>query len=156
VDDATLAHILGRGQTSSPTASGGNTTLPLVLGYFFSFNGRIRRSLYWICQIAGGVLSTAGFYALTAIALQSKGNLAVASVVLLLSLVLMVLAIWSGLAVTVKRWHDRDKSGWWLFIAFLPLVGAIWALIECGFLDGTAGSNRFGPSPKGDLSAVFE
>jgi uncharacterized membrane protein YhaH (DUF805 family) len=64
---------------------------------------------------------------------------------------------WIGLALEVKRWHDRDKSWLWIFIAFIPLVGPFWAFIECGFLDGTDGPNRFGPSPKAggapDLSA---
>ena len=156
MDDATLSLILGRGQTPSPAVAGGDSMLPLFLGYFFSFKGRLRRSLYWICQISAGVALMAMFYALSAVALQSKGNVAVGSMVLLLSLGLLVVSAWSGLAVTVKRWHDRDKSGLWLFIAFLPLVGPFWALIECGFLDGTPGPNRFGPSPKGDPSAVFE
>jgi uncharacterized membrane protein YhaH (DUF805 family) len=57
--------------------------------------------------------------------------------------------IWPALALQVKRWHDRDKSGWWVLIAFIPIIGAFWVLIECGFLDGTPGPNRFGPSPKG-------
>ncbi len=54
---------------------------------------------------------------------------------------------WIGLAVTVKRSHDRDKSGWWILIALIPLIGAIWFLIEFGFLRGTPGPNRFGPDP---------
>jgi uncharacterized membrane protein YhaH (DUF805 family) len=58
-------------------------------------------------------------------------------------------AIWTGIALQIKRWHDRDKSWVWIFIAFIPLVGAIWALIEVGFLDGTPGPNKYGPSPKG-------
>ena len=49
--------------------------------------------------------------------------------------------------VGIKRWHDRDKSGWWSLIAFIPLIGFLWVLIECGFLAGTSGSNRFGEDP---------
>jgi len=60
----------------------------------------------------------------------------------------LVLA-WTHLAVFVKRWHDRDKSGWWVLINLIPLVGWLWTLIECGFLDGTPGPNKYGPSPKG-------
>ena len=77
-------------------------------------------------------------------------------------------------AVTIKRLHDRDKSAWWyllygiapfgffllaiylwtarvleaasiLFV--LSFVGLIWAIIELGFLRGTAGPNRYGPAP---------
>ena len=57
--------------------------------------------------------------------------------------------MWSALALQAKRWHDRGKSGWMFLVTFIPLVGALWTLVECGFLDGTPGENKFGPSPKG-------
>ncbi|HVZ29107.1 MAG TPA: DUF805 domain-containing protein [Asticcacaulis sp.] len=60
-----------------------------------------------------------------------------------------LLAAWMKLAVLVKRWHDRDKSGWWVLIALVPLIGPIWQMIECFFLDGTQGPNKYGLSPKG-------
>ena len=53
----------------------------------------------------------------------------------------------SSLAVCAKRWHDRSKSAWWSLIGFVPAVGALWLIIELGFLDGTRGRNRFGPDP---------
>jgi hypothetical protein len=46
--------------------------------------------------------------------------------------------------VYIKRFHDRDKSGWWVLIWLIPIIGAIWLLIELGFLKGTPGPNRFG------------
>ena len=49
--------------------------------------------------------------------------------------------------VYIKRWHDRDKSGWWMLITLVPIIGSIWLLIELGFLAGTPGVNRFGPPP---------
>lgn len=52
-----------------------------------------------------------------------------------------------GIIVQIKRWHDRDKSGWWVLINFIPYIGAIWSLIECGLLPGTPGTNRFGYDP---------
>jgi uncharacterized membrane protein YhaH (DUF805 family) len=53
-----------------------------------------------------------------------------------------------GIIVQIKRWHDRDKSGWWVLINFIPCIGHIWTLVECGFLPGTPGDNRFGPDPR--------
>jgi uncharacterized membrane protein YhaH (DUF805 family) len=47
--------------------------------------------------------------------------------------------------VYIKRFHDRDKSGWWVLITLIPIIGAIWILVELGFLKGTPGLNRFGP-----------
>lgn len=59
-----------------------------------------------------------------------------------------LIATWAKLAVLVKRWHDRDKSGWWILITLVPVIGWLWQLIECGFLEGSSGANRYGPSPK--------
>ena len=57
------------------------------------------------------------------------------------------LLFWPAIAVSVKRWHDRDKSGWWVLVALVPLVGWIWALMQNGVLRGDAQANRFGPPP---------
>ncbi len=58
---------------------------------------------------------------------------------------------WMHVAVLVKRWHDREKSGWMVLLILIPvvnIVGFFWTLIECGFLEGTIGPNRYGPDPK--------
>jgi uncharacterized membrane protein YhaH (DUF805 family) len=58
------------------------------------------------------------------------------------------IAMWIGaLAGATKRLHDRDRSGWFQFIVFVPLIGAIWLFLETAFLRGTPGPNRFGPDP---------
>ena len=51
-----------------------------------------------------------------------------------------------GIAVSVRRLHDRDKSGWFMLLIFIPLVGAI-ILIVWFCTRGTLGPNRFGPDP---------
>jgi uncharacterized membrane protein YhaH (DUF805 family) len=65
----------------------------------------------------------------------------------LLSGIFSLLVIIPAILVYIKRWHDRDKSGWWMLILLIPIVGAIWFLVELGFLPGTPGPNRFGPPP---------
>ena len=50
------------------------------------------------------------------------------------------------LAVTVRRLHDTDSSGWWIFLALIPLVGMI-VLIVWWCLEGSKGYNRFGADP---------
>ena len=53
-----------------------------------------------------------------------------------------------GLGLTVRRLHDISKSGWWVLIAFIPVVGPIVLLIlMC--LNSPPGSNAYGPNPKG-------
>ncbi len=71
--------------------------------------------------------------------------------------VIGLIALWPSLAVAAKRWHDRDKSGWWVLISFIPILGFVWTFIECGCMKGTEGDNRFGPDPLGpELVSVFD
>ena len=62
-------------------------------------------------------------------------------------LVVTIAVFWSGLAIAAKRWHDRGKSAWWILVAFVPVIGSLWYLIECGFLKGTTGPNAYGSDP---------
>lgn len=134
----------------------------------FSFQGRIGRQTYWIWNV--------GYY------------LAIVSVIVLLNCWLpglapyilplfMLLILVPDLAVTAKRWHDRDKSSWWLLLNVPLVIGRMtvpmgeasmtttpnlldtgislaallcgsWILIECGFLAGSDGDNRFGKAPE--------
>jgi uncharacterized membrane protein YhaH (DUF805 family) len=117
----------------------------------FSFNGRIRRSQYWLYGIGVGVV---GGVILAILSMLMRNGGAMMYVGGILALIVYVVLIWAGLALSIKRWHDRDKSWVWIFIAFIPVIGGIWALIECGFLDGTPGPNQYGPSPKGITGPV--
>lgn len=67
-----------------------------------------------------------------------------------LSAIVSLLGIVPGIAVSVKRAHDRNHSGWFVLIGLIPLVGALWLLIELGFLMGTEGDNQWGPDPLDD------
>ena len=58
-----------------------------------------------------------------------------------------------SIAVTIRRLHDTERSGWWILIAFVPLVGGI-VLLVFMCLDGTGGPNKFGPDPKGGASGL--
>ena|SRR5215472_4427286 len=104
--------------------------------FLFSFKGRATRRQYWLM-----VALTLPFL-VVAMAINSylgqdlvNGD----------GLLVMLIVLWPTLAVTARRWHDRDKSAWWILINLVPLIGELWALIENGFLEGTVGSNRFGP-----------
>ena len=109
----------------------------------FTFEGRISRQAYWLAVV---VLLAAGLAAsIVDWIVFGTGSGLVSMVVGLVSLV-------AGIAVGVKRWHDRDKSGWWVLIVFVPLIGWLWAFIENGFLRGTEGPNRFGADPLGSFS----
>lgn len=109
-----------------------------------SFEGRINRGKFW----AGiGVLFAGSVVA--SIVDLAIGTYSYENSIGLLSGLWALAAIYLGLAIYVKRWHDRDKSGWWTLIVLVPVVGAIWILIELGIFEGTRGPNRFGPDPLG-------
>lgn len=113
---------------------------------WFSFEGRISRSTWWMkyilpyigiwiaLSIADVILGTT--YQIDEYSGQSMG---------ILALIWSLANIWFGLAAGAKRCHDRNRSGWFQAIALIPIIGGIWLLIELGFLRGTVGPNRFGP-----------
>ena len=57
------------------------------------------------------------------------------------------------LAVSVRRLHDIDKSGWFVFVIIIPLIGANWFLVMM-ITEGTKGTNQYGPDPKSDESVL--
>ena len=123
--------------------------------FLFSFEGRISRSAYWlkwmlpyivVMMVLGFLMSMfaipADPYATPA---QSQG--AMSGIVGIVFSLVYLASLWPSLAVLAKRWHDRDKSGWWTLIGLVPAIGGFWILIECGFLKGSDGPNRFGDDP---------
>ena len=126
---------------SDVSVSSGQTKLTLQQ-ICFSFEGRVPRKVFWLYGFLGVLI--------VSMVLGGVVGFLIAMVGEWLSILLIpiyILMIWVSLAIQVKRWHDRDKSGWWWLIAFIPLIGFIWQLVECGFLEGTQGDNRFGPAP---------
>jgi uncharacterized membrane protein YhaH (DUF805 family) len=137
------------------------------MNLLFSPSGRIGRLAWWGGQIAVvGVLFLISIVLVMAFSFVAAGiefdvsapeadytPSGGAQVISVLSyLALSALAFWMTFCVTVKRYHDRDKSGWWYLIAFVPLVGVIWQIVECGFLRGDGGVNSYGPPGGGGFS----
>ncbi|MFN2204117.1 MAG: DUF805 domain-containing protein [Caldilineaceae bacterium] len=113
----------------------------------FSFNGRISRKYYWYVFLAFIVVEAiymAVLFGSNAQAFASGDMSAMSPIAFLCAVPLFIAAIWIGLAVSVKRWHDRSKSGWWILIGLIPIIGSIWVLVECGFLPGADGVNQYG------------
>ncbi len=110
---------------------------PTLKQLFLSPEGRIPRRIYWLAGLAFMVplLLASAFFLIS----ETLGYIAVG--------IVYIGVVWSSIILNIKRWHDRDKSGWWIFIAFVPIIGGIWALVECGFLRGTVGPNTYGADP---------
>jgi uncharacterized membrane protein YhaH (DUF805 family) len=108
----------------------------------FSFEGRINRARFWIGILVIVAIEIVGLIVATVI-----GYLVGAELAMILFYLVVLVMLWPSIALGVKRFHDRNKSGWWVLISLVPIIGGIWYLVECGFLEGTKGPNQFGPDP---------
>ena len=120
---------------------------------YAQFNGRARRREYWPFTLVAVTIRI--FFELLALA-PGEGPESPNPFVGLSALVTFALLL-PSLAVGVRRLHDTDRSGWWILIGIIPILGWI-ALIILLALDGTRGRNRFGPDPKGsgeDVASIF-
>jgi uncharacterized membrane protein YhaH (DUF805 family) len=113
----------------------------------FSFDGRVSRAPYWLVLLAVLFIDSVAFGAVGGFELFDGDMIAVERKGRFWALLVVLPSLWIGLVATVKRWHDRNKSGRWVLLNLVPVVGWLWTLIECGFLRGTTGPNRFGQDP---------
>jgi len=117
-----------------------------------SFEGRIGRAPYWYFTLAvvivmGILMAVTGFSAFSAANIAEGGPPPSLGAGGILFPLFCLLILWPALAIQAKRWHDVDKSGWWILISFVPFVGGLIALVFNGFIAGTPGPNRFGNPP---------
>lgn len=123
----------------------------MVLRRYAEFDGRSRRSEYWMYMLFN-------FLVVLALAFVGVVGLVIShdyGGILFVPLVIYALATMiPGLSVGVRRFHDTGRSGW-LFLGFMlagmiPFVGLIGAIVQIVFLcqDSNVGANQYGPSPK--------
>ncbi|MGH8178250.1 MAG: DUF805 domain-containing protein [Steroidobacter sp.] len=113
-----------------------------VLKKYAEFTGRARRTEFWMYQLFN-ILIFIGLAIIETTIGMGGGMSGVGILTGLYSLAVLV----PGLAVAVRRLHDTDRSGWWLLLLFIPLIGAI-VLLVFFILDSSPAENRHGPSPK--------
>ncbi|MEU3183944.1 DUF805 domain-containing protein [Streptomyces sp. NPDC006923] len=107
-----------------------------VLKNYAGFSGRARRQEFWM------------FYLLNLIVAIVVAILdAVLGLNTILSLLYTLAVLLPSLAVTVRRLHDTGKSGWWVFISLIPLVGSIILLVFLASA-GEPNANAYGENPK--------
>lgn len=154
-----------------------------IIPLYFSLSGRIRRRDWWVASIlltavSEGIELVSYMLITGKPALSYLDNIAPgpeADAYTLFSWVLLAAFAWPSLCISVKRWHDRNRTGWAgafvlavtyaVFLSrdnllilswggYMALAGVVvalnlWQLIECGIREGSKGPNRYGPSPKG-------
>lgn len=142
---------------AAPADAGAWDTMIMPLKRYAEFDGRSRRQEYWLFT-----LLQAGVYILVlvvmgmSIAMSDGRNAGLPAVFVLLLVLLYLGLIIPNIAVTIRRLHDQDKTGWLYLLNFIPYIGwLIVMVLMC--LDGTRGPNQYGPDPKGrqHFEAVF-
>jgi uncharacterized membrane protein YhaH (DUF805 family) len=107
-----------------------------VLKKYAVFSGRARRKEYWMFILFNIIISFI-------IGLLIAFVEALFFLPYLYTLAILIPSI----AVMVRRLHDTNRSGWWWFIAFIPIIGTI-ILIVFLAQDSQPGENQYGPNPK--------
>lgn len=109
-----------------------------VLRKYTLFTGRSRRSEYWYFMLFNVLVAVVLWFVDSVL----RNIVGFGMFGMLYSLAVLL----PGIAVSIRRLHDTDRSGWWLLLAFVPIVGLvlIWFMAQ----DGEAGTNRYGQNPK--------
>jgi uncharacterized membrane protein YhaH (DUF805 family) len=113
-----------------------------VLKKYTVFDGRSRRSEYWYFALFNFLISIVLNLVDVGIGTYNSG-----ARIGLLSAIYALAVLIPGIAVAIRRLHDTNRSGWWILIAFIPIVGAI-ILIVFMVQDSDAGENQYGANPK--------
>lgn len=121
----------------------------MPLKRYADFAGRSRRKEYWMFAllqlIVYGVLGV--IFGIGA-AISNRGEMSALAIIALVVMGLVALAlIVPNIAVSVRRFHDQGKSGWFYLLALIPYVGGFAVMIFM-LLDGMQGPNQYGPDPK--------
>ena len=119
-----------------------------VLKQYADFGGRARRKEYWMFVLFNVI------FAIVAMGLDNLlgitfGEIPYGPIYAIYGLAVFI----PGLAVVVRRLHDIGKSGWWILITLIPLIGGIWMLVLL-VTDSESGTNKWGPNPKTNAEEI--
>jgi uncharacterized membrane protein YhaH (DUF805 family) len=117
------------------------------MDFLVSPNGRFSRWQYWFVLLTMPYLQT-GFLVFVVSLYDRTDPPSLATLVFtgLVMFTAILFAAWSCICATMKRYHDMGMSGWWWLVVFIPVVGPIWQVIECGFVSGEDVDNAYGPA----------
>ncbi|TDD55718.1 DUF805 domain-containing protein [Kribbella antibiotica] len=118
----------------------------VITKQYAQFSGRARRKEFWMFILFSFVISVIlGILdSILGLDFETSNKLKAGGV---LQYIFALAVLVPTIAISVRRFHDRDKGGWWVLIYLIPCVGWIWFIVWAA-LEGTVGDNRFGPDPK--------
>jgi uncharacterized membrane protein YhaH (DUF805 family) len=98
------------------------------IDFFFTYDGKITKFEFWVGL---ATIVIAYFFTIGMLAIFVEGaGFDIAFIIA------SVISWFASLALWVKRLRDRGYSAWWLFMAGVPVAGALWLLVQAGFLKG--------------------
>ncbi len=106
------------------------------LGTGMSFRGRLARAPFWWWSLALWLSFVVLYVFLDRSMVRAS------------TLILYPPFFWIAAALIVKRFHDRGQSGWWFWVALIPILGPMWLIVTLGFRAGTVGDNHYGEDPR--------
>lgn len=115
-----------------------NWYLKVVRDNYANFMGRARRQEYWMFAFVNLIIM---------LILNTIDRVVFSADIAILSSIYGLAILIPGIAVAVRRLHDTDRSGWWVLLGLIPIVGTLILIVIMCF-DSTLGTNRFGPNPK--------
>lgn len=112
--------------------------VPTLVWAMFALDGRVSREVFWLGNVMAGFINIG-----LAVNFNDPSGLPVLSP---LFPILFVPLLWTEIALTVKRLHDRGLSGWFAILLAVPILGIL-AFVVVGLLPGNPGPNAYGPGP---------
>ncbi|MEW9807232.1 DUF805 domain-containing protein [Mesorhizobium marinum] len=113
-----------------------------LIWLFFRFTGRVSRAAYFLAGLLLAIVQAFLLYRFTLVAEDSAAGQTLAAAFW----IVMVVAIWANVALSVKRLHDIGKPGHIAIALFIPII-SILAFIALCLIPGERGPNRYGPHP---------
>jgi uncharacterized membrane protein YhaH (DUF805 family) len=118
-------------------------------------NGRLSRGGFWMGSLTLAAMTALAVYSLQSLSRALAPQMSTYGPALvdegmrpiLIGLILAIPVAWMSFCLLVKRWHDRGRSGWWVIVGLVPVIGNLWALVECALLPGGVSGNKYGPAP---------
>lgn len=105
-----------------------------LMNLYFSAEGRINRKTWWLSHILLIIITKVIVFAEYKLDIHDA----------IWGFILAVFMFVARIFLNIKRVHDRGKSGWWVIVYEIPVIGWIWALVELGCLKGDKNSNAYG------------
>ena len=126
----------------------------MPLKRYIDFAGRSRRKEYWLFHLAIIVVFVAVVILFGGSGVLFEPNAPETSITAVLVVIAALALVIPSLAVQVRRFHDQNRSGWFVLIGLIPYIGSLIVFVFM-LLPGTPGDNRFGPNPREKVDDVF-